>query len=195
MWESLESAALENARSLQPASSILELEAGVHRFSNQCAKLHDGFVFVSSSTAKDFSVHADAAVDHFIGDPAAALCRKDGDSLDLIFSRLLISTLSEEQFVVLIPLLSEKLTKNGKAFFGYLPSECHWIMRAGDSQFCDRALLDPHWQALSGIDEPVRFWEEADLKRLFGEAGLIATAFNRGFTAGSFLRVERTMAG
>lgn len=129
MWKTLESLALSTVQQIEALASVLEIEAGVHSFSNQCVGVHDGFVFVFSSASIDCSVHADVAVEHFVGKAIDPLVMHKDHTLDLIYSRTVLSTMSQRETNELLAMFSKKLSSTGQLCLGFLPSENMSMMR------------------------------------------------------------------
>tara|TARA_Y100000780_G_C13677073_1_gene414618 strand:+ start:1532 stop:2113 length:582 start_codon:yes stop_codon:yes gene_type:complete len=180
MWKTLESLALSTVQQIEAPASVLEIEAGVHSFSNQCVGVHDGFVFVFSSASTDCSVHADVAVEHFVGKAVAALAMHKDHSLDLVYGRTILSTVSQRETNELLDMLSKKLSSTGQLCLGFLPSDNMSMMRGVAKASYELFPLNEHYQSVVGLNEPVRFWGQAELIEIFSNYGLEMNPIMKG---------------
>lgn len=173
MWETVESEALAFAATLLAPAEVVEIEAGVHSFANQCAQLKDGLIFVTTSSVTSCEVYAENSIEFQCASPAEVLAGAKDRSLNLVYSRHILSTLDIVQLRQVLSICREKLCSNSRLYMGFLSqdSNIEGYEAAGKALSERFALLGEKQRCTTGIFEPVRLWGKAELENFFTEAG------------------------
>ncbi len=96
-------------------------------------------------------------------------------SLDIIYSRTVLSTLEQQELEELLCMISKKLSISGLLCLGFFPSEHVQKMKGSKHISTNFSPLNEHYQSVVGLNTPVRFWGKDELKEVFSSSGFVAT--------------------